>query len=117
MKGQRVLVLCDALSDAEEFAKAAALLPRAILYRDRASHALKDLSVVEATTALADLSSGIKSKTALLRSAHARTLTEPGEDASPAPAPASALTLMESLDTCVCFIFAEFLGLYNVIGT
>jgi signal recognition particle subunit SRP68 len=105
MKGLRVLVLCDALSDAEEFAKAAALLPRAILYRDRASHALKDLSSAEAAAALAELSSGIKSKTALLRAAHARTLPEPGEDAGPAPAsstPASGLTLIESLDTYVC---------------
>ena len=104
MKGLRVLVLCDALSDAEEFAKAAALLPRAILYRDRASHALKDLSSADAAAALAELSSGIKSKTALLRAAHARTLPEAGEDASPAPAspaPASGLTLIESLDTYV----------------
>jgi trans-2-enoyl-CoA reductase len=101
MKGQRILVLCDALSDAEEFAKAAALLPRAVLYRDRASHALKDHSVVEATAALADLSSGIKSKTALLRSAHARTLPEPGEVVTSAPAVASGASLIESLDTYV----------------
>jgi trans-2-enoyl-CoA reductase len=113
MKGQRVLVLCDALSDAEEFAKAAALLPRAILYRDRASHALKDLSVVEATAALSDLSSGIKSKTALLRSAHARTLAEPGEDAVPAPAAASRATLIESLDTCVDSVPAPSFGSYK----
>ena len=104
MKGHRVLVLCDALSDAEEFAKASALLPRANLYRDRASHVLKDISVVEVNAALAELSSGIKSKTALLRSAHARTSAEPGEDDAPAPAPAAGATLIESLDTYVASI-------------
>jgi hypothetical protein len=117
MKGQRVLVLCDALSDAEDFAKAAALLPRAISHRDRASHALKDLSVVEATAALADLSSGIKSKTALLRSAHARTLTEPGDGVTPAPLPASGLTIMESLDTYVSVTLAPCFASHNVTVT
>lgn len=118
MKGQRVLVLCDAFSDSEEFAKAAALLPRAILYRDRASHALKDLSVVDATAALADLSSGIKSKAALLRSAHARTLTEPGDDSiSSAPVPASGLSLIESLDAYVGFMSVSFSVPYYATGT
>jgi signal recognition particle subunit SRP68 len=117
MKGQRVLVLCDALSDAQEFAKAAALLPRAILYRDRASHALKDISVVDATAALADLSSGIKSKSALLRSSHARTLPEPGEDTAPASATASGATLIESLDTLVHATFASFASPNNFTAT
>jgi hypothetical protein len=116
MKGQRVLVLCDALSDAQEFAKAAALLPRAILYRDRAAHALKDLSAVEATAALADLSSGIKSKTALLRSAHARTLPEPGEDVTPAAAVSSGAALIESLDTYVCFKSVQFTECHDFTG-